>query len=85
MDMKSGSTLMSEFLQTAQFAVSDTNTYIQFVVILVIYALSFTVACKIRHSGDLTRNKPLENAHPIRKLAFRIGGIFCFHYWQSSI
>ncbi|MFT6955497.1 MAG: small-conductance mechanosensitive channel [Halieaceae bacterium] len=75
MDTKSGLNLMSEFLQTAQFAVSDTNTYIQFVVILVIYALSFTVARKIRHSGGLTRIKPLENAHPIRKLAFRIGGI----------
>lgn len=75
MDTKSVSTLIDEFVQTAQFAVSDTSTYIQLFVIIVIYALSFAAAHKIRHSVGITHNEPLESAHPVRKLAFRIGGI----------
>jgi small-conductance mechanosensitive channel len=37
--------------------------------------LSYAIAYKIRHSGGLTGTEPLESAHPVRKLAFRIGGI----------
>jgi len=33
------------------------------------------MAYKIRHSVGLTHNEPLESAHPLRKLGFRIGGI----------
>jgi small-conductance mechanosensitive channel len=75
MDTQSVSTVIDETLQTAQFAISDSNTYIQLLVIAVIYILSFAVAYKIRHSVGLTHNEPLESAHPVRKLAFRIGGI----------
>tara|TARA_R110002167_G_scaffold20158_6_gene74135 strand:+ start:23 stop:1333 length:1311 start_codon:yes stop_codon:yes gene_type:complete len=72
---KSVSTVIDEFIKTAQFAISDSNTYIQLLVILVIYVLSFAAAYKIRHSVGITHNAPLESAHPVRKLAFRIGGI----------
>lgn len=75
MDIKSVSTVMDEFLQTAQFAISDSSTYVQLLVLVVIYAFSFAVAYKIRHSVGLTHNEPLDSAHPVRKLAFRIGGI----------
>lgn len=75
MDIKSISTLVDEFLQTAQFAISDSSTYIQLLVLVVIYALSFAIAYKIRHSVGLTHNEPLDSAHPVRKLAYRIGGI----------
>jgi small-conductance mechanosensitive channel len=75
MDIKSVSTVIDEFLQTAQHAISDSSTYIQLLVIVVIYALSFAAAYKIRHSVGLTRNEPLKSAHPVRKLAFRVGEI----------
>jgi small-conductance mechanosensitive channel len=75
MDTQSVSTVIDEALQTAQFAIADTNTYIQLLVIVVIYILSFAAAYKIRHSVGLTHNEPLDSAHPVRKLAFRIGGI----------
>lgn len=68
-------TVIDEVFKTAEFAASDTNTYIQLFVIVVIYAVSFAAAYKIRHSVGLTHNEPLESAHPVRKLAFRIGGI----------
>lgn len=75
MDIKSVPTVIDEFLQTAQHAISDPNTYIQLLVIVVIYVLSFAVAYKIKHSVGLMHNEPLGSAHPVRKLAFRIGGI----------
>ncbi|WP_339723633.1 mechanosensitive ion channel domain-containing protein [uncultured Paraglaciecola sp.] len=75
MDTHSVSTVINEALQTAQFAIADSNTYIQLLVIVVIYILSFASAYKIRHSVGLTHNEPLESAHPVRKLAYRIGGI----------
>lgn len=75
MDLKSGSTVMAEFLQSAQLAVGDTNTYIQLLLIAIIYVLSFAVAHKLRQSSGLTKNEPLDGAHPVHKLAFRIGEI----------
>jgi len=75
MDITSGSTVIEDFLQTAQLTISDTNTYIQLLVIIGIYALSYAVAYKIRRSVGLTKNQPLEGAHPLSKLAFSIGGI----------
>lgn len=75
MDTNSVSAVVEDVLQTAYLAIGDTNTYIQLVVIAVIYALSFAIAYKIRHSVGLTHNEPSESAHPVRKLAFRIGGV----------
>ncbi|CAA0123703.1 Mechanosensitive channel MscK [Halioglobus japonicus] len=75
MDIESGSVAIEEILQTAQHAASETSTYIQLLAILAIYALSFVVANKVRNSIGLTQNEPLESAHPVRKLAYRIGGI----------
>ncbi len=67
--------MMDEFLQTAQLALSDSNTYIQLAVIVGLYVVAFAISHQIRESRDLLHNEPLESAHPLRKLAFRIGGI----------
>ncbi|MBU3003743.1 mechanosensitive ion channel family protein [Paraglaciecola arctica] len=75
MDTQSVSTMLDQTLQAAQLAIADSRTYIQFFVIVIIYILSFAVAYKIRHSVGLTHNEPLESAHPVRKLGYRIGGI----------
>lgn len=75
MDIKSVSTVIDEFLQAAQFAINDGSTYIQLLVIVVIYAVSFAAAYKIRHNVGLTHNEPLDSAHPVRKLAFRVGWV----------
>jgi small-conductance mechanosensitive channel len=75
MDIASLSTVVDDFLHSAQLAINDTNTYFQLLVFVVIYISSFVVAYKIRHSVGLTHNEPLQSAHPVRKLAFRIGEI----------
>ena len=75
MDITSGSATLEELAQTAQVAASDSGTYIQFLGIVVIYLLSFAAAHKVRNSIGLTQNEPLESAHPVRKLGYRIGGI----------
>lgn len=66
---------MEELAQTAQVAASDSGTYIQLLGIVVIYLLSFAVAYKVRNGIGLTQNEPLDSAHPVRKLAYRVGGI----------
>lgn len=75
MDIKSLSTVIDEFLHTAQIAMNDSNTYIQVAVIAAIYALSFWGAYKLRHNVGLTHHEPLDSAHPVRKLAYRVGEI----------
>lgn len=67
--------MIDDLLQTVNHALADTNTYIQILVIAVIYIISFAAAYKIRHGIGLTHNEPLESAHPVRKLTYRIGGI----------
>lgn len=67
--------MIDDLLQTVNQTLADTNTYIQILVIAVIYLVSFAAAYKIRHSVGLTHNEPLESAHPVRKLTYRIGGI----------
>lgn len=68
-------TVIDEFLQAAEIAISETSTYIQLLVIVSLYSLSYAVVYKIRRSAGLVNNGPLESAHPLRKLALRIGGI----------
>lgn len=75
MSIKSISTVVEEFLQTAQLLVNDGDTYVQLFIIVAIYTVSFALAYKIRHSVGLTHNEPAQTAHPVRKLAFRVGGI----------
>ncbi|MCF2948070.1 mechanosensitive ion channel [Paraglaciecola aquimarina] len=75
MDFTSISTLISDFLKLAEQAFGDTSTYIQLCVLATIYSCSFGIAYKIRHSVGLTHNEPLDSAHPVRKLAYRVGGI----------
>jgi small-conductance mechanosensitive channel len=75
METSSMPPMIDDLLQTVNHALADTNTYIQILVIAVIYIISFAAAYKIRHGIGLTHNEPLESAHPVRKLTYRIGGI----------
>ena len=75
MNIASASVVIDEFLQKAQLAFGATDTYIQLFVIVAIYGVSFALAYKIRHGVGLIHNEPKESAHPVRKLAFNIGGI----------
>jgi small-conductance mechanosensitive channel len=75
MDINLISTAFSESLQAIDVALSDVNTYLQLLAIIVIYVVSFFVAHKIKHNIGLTHNQPANNAHPLRKLAFRVGVI----------
>ncbi len=75
MTSNSFSAFIDNTLQTIELAMVDPSTYLQLLAIVVIYALSFALAYKIRHSIGLTHNEPAESAHPVRKLGYRIGGI----------
>ncbi|PHR96194.1 MAG: mechanosensitive ion channel protein [Oceanobacter sp.] len=75
MNFDSASNFIDEFLRKAQLAIAAPDTYIQLFVIAAIYGVSFLLAYKIKHSVGLTHNEPLESAHPVRKLAYRVGGI----------
>lgn len=75
MDTSSISALFEDLLHTASNAIADTNTYIQLMIIAIIYGVAFALAYKIRHGIGVTHNEPLESAHPVRKLLYRIGGI----------
>lgn len=43
--------------------------------IALIYSFSFFAAFKVRQNIGPTKKQPEDNAHPLRKLAYRIGGI----------
>lgn len=75
MAIKSLPAILDEFLHIAELAVSDSDTYIQMAILVVIYISSYAIAYKIRHSVGLTHNEPSEGAHPVRKLAYRVGEI----------
>jgi small-conductance mechanosensitive channel len=70
------SDLFDSLLLSTQETFSNPFTYLQIAVVLVIYIVAYLLASKIRHSIGLTHNKPEENAHPLQKLIYRIGGIF---------
>jgi small-conductance mechanosensitive channel len=67
--------LLDEYTQTIISAVSSSHTHIQFLVITLIYGLAFFAAYRIRQSIASTREVPAENAHPVKKLSYRLGGI----------
>ena len=75
MDIQPLSTIISDFLKTAQDAADNPHTYVQILIILCLYAVSFIVAHKIKQIGGLTRDEGVENSNPARRLAFKTGGI----------
>lgn len=58
-----------------QQTLSTPFTYLQIFVVLLVYLLAFFIARKIRKSVGITHHVPAENAHPLHKLIFRLGGI----------
>ena len=66
---------LNELLQSSLAVISSTQFYVQLAILVAIYGVSFAAAYKIRHSIGITKNEPLESAHPIRKFAYRVGGI----------
>ncbi len=69
------STSFNEYLNLVLNVFSSTQTYVQFLVILLIYAFAFFAAYKVRRNIGLTKNIPLDSAHPLRKFFYRVGGI----------
>lgn len=69
------SSSFNDYLNVVLNVFSSTQTYVQFLVILLIYAFAFFAAYKVRHNIGITKNTPLDSAHPLRKFSYRIGGI----------
>ncbi|MFQ3208498.1 MAG: hypothetical protein ACI9IT_002665, partial [Glaciecola sp.] len=75
MDYSSILTFVSNNLQKGFELLLSTQTYVQLAMLIVIYTIAFAIAYKVRHSIGLMHNEPDEKAHPMRKFAFRIGGV----------
>lgn len=69
------SIFLDEQVQAVIETVSSSQTYLQLLMIGIIYAFAFFAAYKVRQNIGLTNHTPDDNAHPLRKLAYRIGGI----------
>tara|TARA_R110001592_G_scaffold359813_1_gene667153 strand:+ start:206 stop:1525 length:1320 start_codon:yes stop_codon:yes gene_type:complete len=69
------STFLDEHVQSVIETLSSTQTYLQLLVIALIYAFAFFAAYKVRQNIGLTNKIPNDNAHPLRKFAYRVGGI----------
>lgn len=67
--------LFDEFLQSALLVLSQASTYIQLATVFGVYLVAYILAKKIHDGVGLTSNVPDKSAHPMRKLAYRIGGI----------
>jgi small-conductance mechanosensitive channel len=76
MDTPPTTNLLDGYLHTIKSVFGNTNTYLELIVIAVIYIFAFALAYKIRHSVSLTHIKPLESDHPVRKLGYQFGDIF---------
>ena len=75
MDYASISTRVNEYMQVSFEMLTSTQTYVQFAMLFVIYGFAFVVAYKLRHNIGATHNEPSLTAHPVRKFAYRIGGV----------
>jgi len=75
MDFSSILTVINDNLDKGLALITSTQTYVQLAMLVVIYGIAFGVAYKIRHSIGLTHNEPDDVAHPLRKFAYRIGGV----------
>lgn len=62
-------------LLLVQQTLSTPFTYLQIAIVLLVYLLAFLLAKKIRNHIGVTNHQPPETAHPLHKLAFRLGGI----------
>ncbi|MFQ3251072.1 MAG: small-conductance mechanosensitive channel [Glaciecola sp.] len=75
MDYSSISTFVTENIENSLTILSSTQTYVQLAMLVVIYSIAFAAAYKIRNSIGLTQSEPDDTAHPLRKFAYRVGGV----------
>ena len=68
-------TAINEYFQSGLAIFSSTQTYVQLAVLIAIYGIAFAAARKIRQGIGITHQQPADSAHPVRKFAYRIGGI----------
>lgn len=75
MEQTTLSSTLDQYTQTVISTVNETDTYLQLIVIALIYGFSFLAACKVRKNIGLTNHEPAQTAHPLRKFAYRVGCI----------
>jgi small-conductance mechanosensitive channel len=75
MDFSSTSLFFTENLEKSLAILSSTQTYVQLAMLVIIYSIAFAAAYKIRHSIGLTHIEPDDTSHPMRKFAYRVGGV----------
>jgi small-conductance mechanosensitive channel len=70
---------LSETINSLQILISailqDTHTYIQHFVVVGLYTFAYIAALFIKKNIMVLRDKPDENSHPLRKLAYNLGVI----------
>ncbi|MEP4892480.1 MAG: mechanosensitive ion channel domain-containing protein [Aliiglaciecola sp.] len=73
MNLETFSIRAEELWQFVIAGLTDTNTYAQVTIVVLVYLLAFWLAGKIRNTVGLTHHEPDPSAHPMRKLAYRVG------------
>lgn len=75
MDYSTVSAFVSQHFTQAVDMLTSAQTYVQLGMLVLIYTVSFVIAHKVRHSIGLVQTQADGNAHPMRKFAYRIGGV----------
>ncbi|MBU2879174.1 mechanosensitive ion channel family protein [Aliiglaciecola lipolytica] len=73
MNLETISTQADQLWLVILSTLTNPNTYAQVSIVLFVYLLAFWLARKIRNAVGLTHYEPDSSAHPMRKLAYRVG------------
>ncbi|GAA6186188.1 mechanosensitive ion channel domain-containing protein [Aliiglaciecola sp. NS0011-25] len=77
MNLETISTQADQLWLVILSTLTNPNTYAQVSIVLFVYLLAFWLARKIRNAVGLTHYEPDSSAHPMRKLAYRVGYLVC--------
>lgn len=75
MDIEQLKQLFEQKYQASMAVLASDSTYMQLLVIVACYFLAYVIALKINQSIGLSDQEPSPNAHPVRNLMSRIGGV----------
>lgn len=75
MDIEELKQIFEQKYQASMAVLASDSTYMQLLVIVACYFLAYVIALKINQSIGLSDQEPSPNAHPVRNLMSRIGGV----------
>ncbi len=64
---------ISHYSEQISIALQQTDTYIQFIIVAIVYSTAALLSIIIKRKVPTLRVKPDSNAHPVRQLAYKLG------------